>query len=513
MNRLAHSLHPRSRLFHSTLAWFFGLPPLVLAPFAAEGCSARHDTAAEDFGTATNATNPAASFGMQPPDAFVNAPYGGPAPQLPGDIKMDFATFMAAAVAAKPAILQRQQRLLAGRYDLTDRPSATAKMFRGKAIQEGVRVRLAEGLTWDALASMTPESIRAADLFPGGFYPLPHPLHEVGGMVLPKTSIDEIRRQTGRDLLRFDVEFDLPEAFLPEFPPPMFLTSRKDLGDVTQGQLVTTQNFYDLFQGILNPKDLGGLRLLVTPFAQQQFNLTDDRRAATPQLGIACFDCHVNGHTNGATHLVGEVRPESHRRRTDTPSLRGVSIQRLFGSQRALKSVEDFTQFEQEGAYFDSDELSAIKKGINVLDRETQINGMAELQELLDFPPASHLDPITGRLDRELASAAETRGEDLFFGKAQCASCHAPPYYTDNLEHDLALERFYVTPRTVNGMDVQGEGLIKTMVLRGIKDTPPYLHDGRLLTLDDTIEFFNVVTRVHLNADQKSDLRAFLLAL
>ena len=54
--------------------------------------------------------------------------------------------------------------------------------------------------------------------------------------------------------------------------------------------------------------------------------------------GVACFDCHVNGHTSAATHLVGDIRPQSHRRRIDTPSLRGVNIQRLFGSQRALKS-------------------------------------------------------------------------------------------------------------------------------------------------------------------------------
>jgi len=36
-------------------------------------------------------------------------------------------------------------------------------------------------------------------------------------------------------------------------------------------------------------------------------------------------------------------------------------------------------------------------------------------------------------------------------------------------------------------------GNIKTFPLRGIKDSPPYLHDGRLLTLEDTIEFFNLI--------------------
>src|SRR6188768_3080692 len=99
-----------------------------------------------------------------------------------------------------------------------------------------------------------------------------------GGMIFPKFAIDEIKKQENRDLTRFDLEFDIPEHFLPEFPAPIFLTTRPDLGDVSQGELVTTQNYYRLFNGILNPKQLDGLRLLVTPFPQQQFNLTDDRR-------------------------------------------------------------------------------------------------------------------------------------------------------------------------------------------------------------------------------------------
>jgi len=115
---------------------------------------------------------------------------------------------------------------------------------------------------------------------------------------------------------------------------------------------VTVDNFQDVFRGILNDKDLEGLRLLVTPFPQQQFNARPTARPSTPRASRAwpASTCHVNGHTSGATHLVGDVRPQSHRRRIDTTSLRGVYVQRLFGSQRALKSVEDFTQFEQLAA-------------------------------------------------------------------------------------------------------------------------------------------------------------------
>src|SRR5690606_7436447 len=196
--------------------------------------------------------------------------------------------------------------------------------------------------------------------------------------------IAEIKKQEGRDLTRFDVDFDIPDHFLPEFPPPIFLTSRPDLGDVSQGQLVTTDNFYELFNGILNPKQLNGLRLLVSQFPQQQFNTTADRRSLRPSLGVSCFDCHANGHTNASTHLVGDIRPQPFRRRIDTPSLRGVNQQRLFGSQRSLRTVEDFTEFEQRAAYFDGDTVIAQKKGVNFLERGSEVHAMAEFQEILD---------------------------------------------------------------------------------------------------------------------------------
>ena len=423
----------------------------------------------------------------------------------------DFRTVLARMRAAKAGIEKRQEDLLVARYDLADRPVAGTTMSRGKPVQGGVRVKLPTGVTWDALAKASADEIQQRGAFPQGFMPLPHPNHPEGGMVFPKFLIDETRRQTGRDLTRFDLDFDLPDRFLPEFPSPVYLTTRPDLGDVSRGQLVTISNYYELFNGILNPKQLEGLRLLVTPFPQQQFNATADRRSEQPSLGVACFDCHQNGNTNGATHLVGDIRPQEFRHRIETPSLRGVNIQRLFGSQRALKTVEDFTEFEQRAAYFDGDPVIATKKGVNVLERGSQVHFMGEFQEILDFPPAPKLD-VLGKLDPKKATTAELRGQTLFFGKGQCATCHVPPYYTDNSMHNLRAERFY-KPQMINGMMAAADGPIKTFPLRGIKDTPPYLHDGRLLTLDDTVEFFNLILGTQLTADEKQDLVVFLRAL
>ena len=73
-------------------------------------------------------------------------------------------------------------------------------------------------------------------------------------------------------------------------------------------------------------------------------------------------------------------------------------------------------------------------------------------------------------------------------------------------------ERFF-KPQMVNGIMANQDGPIKTFPLRGIKDSPPYLHDDRLITLEDTVEFFNLVLETKLNKQEKEDLTAFMRAL
>lgn len=445
--------------------------------------------------------------------ALLSAPLQAAVPNsyAPVDDRETFDAVKSRMEKNKSAVEKKHEELLELRYDLSDKPAKGVTMSKGKAVQAGVRVKLPKGTGWNDLAGMTPDQIKAKNLFPQGFLPMPHVNQAEGGMLFPKFMLDQLKKQEERDLSRFDLDFVLHDRFLPEFPAPVYLTTRPDLGDVSKGKLIGLSNYYELFSGVLNPKQLEGLRLLVTPFPQQQFNATIDRRTVKPSQGVACFDCHANGHTNDATHLVGDIRPQEHRHRINTPTLRGVNIQRLFGSQRALKSVEDFTEFEQRAAYFDGDPVIATKKGVNILERGSQVHFMGEFQALLDFPPAPKLN-VFGRLDPSKASDAEKRGEAVFFGKGQCATCHTPPYYTDNGMHNLQVERFYA-PRDIDGRLASADGPIKTFPLRGIKDSPTYLHDGRLLTLDDTVEFFNLVLGLQLNDQEKQDLVAFMYAL
>ena len=100
----------------------------------------------------------------------------------PFNAKKPMQTFeetMKADIAERPKVMKTQRDLLMRRYDLTPRLDREAKMSRGKPLPVGPTARLQGGLTWQKLASMTPEQIRSQNLFP---YPaLPHPKQATGG--------------------------------------------------------------------------------------------------------------------------------------------------------------------------------------------------------------------------------------------------------------------------------------------------------------------------------------------
>ena len=161
--------------------------------------------------------------------------------------------------------------------------------------------------------------------------------------------------------------------------------------------------------------------------------------------------------------------------------------------------MDHFAEVEE---YFDGDPGMQQAIGPRAQKREVT-NRMGDFNAMLDFPPAPKLNPL-GKLYKDKATEEEFLGEKLFFGKAQCSSCHSGPAFVDDYMHDLQVERFYKG---------RPEGPIKTFPLRGIKDSPPYLHDGRCPTLGDAVEFFNLVLELELTKKEKDALVAYMLCL
>lgn len=407
----------------------------------------------------------------------------------------DFEEFYQMCARQKPKCMEERSKYMGQRYHFSGAVTQEATMTRGKPLPVGPVTRLPEGVaSWGELAQLGPAVLREKNLFPLGFRPLSHPLHSVGHQLFPQAWV-----KAHPEHERFDVDFDIPEPYLPEFPPPLFLTTRPDLGDVSRGYEINQANFRELFDGIVTPEQMEGLRLLVTRFPTTWFNQTKHRVTKEPVRGVACLDCHVNGHTNGAIAMDPGVRPTLIRPRIDTPTLRGNHNNYFFSSRRSIRSTDHFAEVEE---YFDGDISLQPQVGGRQLDRAST-NRMGDFNSIIAWPPAPKLDRF-GKLTPSKATPAELSGEALFNGKAKCAVCHPAPAYTDNLMHDLRVEEFYPG---------RAEGWVKTFSLRGIKDSPPYFHDGRLPTLEDTVEFFNLVFELKLTKEEKKDLVAFMRTL
>src|SRR5258707_10714259 len=221
-------------------------------------------------------------------------------------------------------------------------------------------------------------------LFREVFDPLAHPLQSTGHMLFPQRWLDAHPEDT-----RFDVDFDIPDAYLPEFPPPLFLTTRPDLGDVSRGEEITEANYYRLLNGIVTPEQLKGLEKLVIKSNSSWFNQTNHRLTKLPSQGIAYFDCHVNGHTNGAFAMDPGTRPTLARARIDTPSLRGNNTYLMYSLRRSIRSLDHFAEVEE---YFDGDIALAQQIGGREFNRGTT-NIMGDFNSIIAFPPAPKYHP------------------------------------------------------------------------------------------------------------------------
>ncbi len=410
-------------------------------------------------------------------------------PELP----MRFEQWLSFHRKQKPELMRDVRAYMAGRYDWNGKAIPGQFMSGGKPIMQGPVARLDPGIASFAdLAALRPDEIKRRDLFP--YKPLAHPLQSIAHMVFPPFWV-----AVHPEHLRIDVDMDIPSEYLPEFPPPLFLSTHKELGDVAGGREITFDNYFEIFDGLLTPEQMEGLKELLRPTATTWFNQTDHRITEAPSRGVACFDCHVNGHTNGAFELAPDSRPNMARLRTDTPTMRGNYNLMQLSSKRSIRSMDHFAEVEE---YFDGD--PGMQQAIGPRAVKTEVtNRMGDFNAIIDLPPAPKLTPLM-RLDPALATEAELRGEAIFQGKGQCATCHYGPSFVDDAMHDLQVERLYVG---------RPEGPIKTFPLRGIKDSPPYLHDGRAPTLADGVEFFNLVLGLDLSSQEKQDLVAYLLCL
>jgi hypothetical protein len=116
--------------------------------------------------------------------------------------------------------------------------------------------------------------------------------------------------------------------------------------------------------------------------------------------------------------------------------------------------------------------------------------------------------PPAGSFDE----AAAARGQTLFNGKAQCATCHTPPLFTEpgwNLH----------TPAEIGIDDFQAnrppDKRYRTAPLNGLwtHQQGGFCHDGRFATLQDVTEHYDCAFDSGLQEREKRDLIEYLKSL
>jgi cytochrome c peroxidase len=129
--------------------------------------------------------------------------------------------------------------------------------------------------------------------------------------------------------------------------------------------------------------------------------------------------------------------------------------------------------------------------------------------------------------DKKAISESAARGWELFRNKANCATCHVPPLYTDNKYHNVGIGydkpepdvgRFKITKKD------EDKGRFKTPSLRSVTTHAPYFHDGSAATIEAAIDYMlggghkndnldDGLKKIELTKEEREDLIAFVKAL
>lgn len=178
-----------------------------------------------------------------------------------------------------------------------------------------------------------------------------------------------------------------------------------------------------------------------------------------------------------------------------------------------LKHVKDYRELFQ----------TAFGRGVNAEDLAKALASYVRSIMSGDAPVDHYLNG-----ERDALSTQAREGLRIFRGKGNCTACHLGPTFTDEQFHNTGVAwrdgelldpgRFEVTGKQ------EDRGKFKTPTLREIARTAPYMHDGRLTSLEEVIEYYDrggnanpyldaELRPLHLTAGEKVALLEFLRAL
>jgi len=252
---------------------------------------------------------------------------------------------------------------------------------------------------------------------------------------------------------------------------------------------------------------------------------------------VACSSCHRRENAFADPRPVS-LGVDGGRTFRNAPSLVNVAYNRLFFHDGGALTLESQALAPLE---------NVNEMGMNLGDLVDRLKGDPGYSEA--FRAAFGREPDIASLTASLAAfertirsggsrfdrfrtgetgaltASERRGFELFNSRAGCAACHEGVRLESQsfLNNGLA----FVAPdsgRARITLDSEDFGKFRVPSLRNVMLTAPYMHDGRLATLDEVLEHYDRggagvrgkddrIRPLNLTPSEKEDLTAFLGSL
>jgi mono/diheme cytochrome c family protein len=161
------------------------------------------------------------------------------------------------------------------------------------------------------------------------------------------------------------------------------------------------------------------------------------------------------------------------------------------------------TQMGGHGS-FDEDRTNVHVKNGTDDQVSSKLPDLQAYQLSIPAPP-----PPAGSFD----AAAAGRGQAIFAGKAQCATCHSGPQFTDANTRLHPPSDSIAEPEDPSYASRSATKQYRTAPLRGVWQHPPYFHDGKFATLAEVVDEYDTRRALNLTDQEKADLVQYLKSL
>jgi cytochrome c peroxidase len=220
---------------------------------------------------------------------------------------------------------------------------------------------------------------------------------------------------------------------------------------------------------------------------------------------LSCASCHKPEHAFAdnvalSEGLFGQLTARN------TPSAMNMRAYNSFAwdgrnktlETQSLRPIQDFAEMgipvEEAVARLINDEhYNASFRFVysSIPSQETLGKALAAYQRTL-FSPSAY-DRYVGGAENAISESAK-RGLELFSGKAECVNCHMGDDFTNGGFENIGTyngKEYNDKGRGKHTKKKEDYGKFKVPSLRNVALTAPYMHDGSIKTLRETIEYYN----------------------